>query len=526
MVIERALRVWGALGLVASLGIGCAATENPDQQDSPVNSGKGDAATAGDAYSPWTTPDATLNEAGVWVVPDGVNPGTPTGLTVPPEVCTVLQRNGCTSCHSTPQAGGAPFPLQTAAHFAVKGEGGATLAERAVVRMQLAERPMPPKSTNRNLAAAADVEVLKSWIAAGAMGVQGAPCAEPAPGSNNQDLGDAGIPGWAQRGWPEKCDHVITVAAHDNRNMESDKDPTGYLIPNKETSYECFWQKMPAGISANAQAVAMRAVIEAPEDKELVHHFVVSGVEPWNQTVAGARPDTGLLGDHKPCDNPNGSTMGIWAPGGQNPLTYPEDVGVKLPPQGSYIELQIHFNNPKLRAGVRSKAKYEICVSNTPKPNTAGVFWLGYENAGWETVTFGTNVTSPLDNKGGGVSMGSCEAKTKGRILAIMPHMHEQGIHGKFEVVRKSGTVQTVMDDAFDFTDQKSYFRENIQVEPGDKMRTTCKFKKSVRFGFGSQDEMCFFYTLAYPLEVFKAGATEKGFVGGDLACAGGLGWL
>jgi hypothetical protein len=43
-----------------------------------------------------------------------------------------------------------------------------------------------------------------------------------------------------------------------------------------------------------------------------------------------------------------------------------------------------------------------------------------------------------------------------------------------------------------------------------------------VSFGFASQWEMCFFYTLAYPIEVFMADplAGEKGIVGGDLACA------
>jgi len=46
----------------------------------------------------------------------------------------------------------------------------------------------------------------------------------------------------------------------------------------------------------------------------------------------------------------------------------------------------------------------------------------------------------------------------------------------------------------------------------------------AVSFGFASQWEMCFFYTLAYPIEVFKAGAFEKGIVGGDLACAGQAG--
>lgn len=521
--IARVVSIGNALGWVVSLGFGCAASENPDQATSAVNGG-GDAALYSD--SGWTGLSGG-GDAGYAPGSGGTGPDQPglTGLTVPPEVCTVLQKNACMSCHSTPQAGGAPMPLQTKDHFAGTAKDGSSLAQKVLARMQDATAPMPPKSTGKGLPAAADVEVLKSWMAGGMQGVQGAPCVESARPIT--DIGPDEIPDWSSRGWPEgECDYVITLGAHGDRTKAFKDDPTPYPIPAGPTHYECFWQQVPEW-DGPVQAIGMRARIETPEDKELVHHFVVSGVEPWNVSVAGARPDLGLPGDHKPCDNPNGQTMGIWAPGGLNPLSYPQDVGVKLPGPGSFIELQIHYNNPLLKAGRGSRAQYDICVTKKPRPQTAGVFWLGYENTGWETLAFGGNVTSPLDNKGNGVAMGSCAAKAKGRILSIMPHMHERGIHAKLEVVRKDGTVQTAMDDAFDFQDQRSYFRQNLWVEPGDTVRTTCKWKQpGVHFGFASADEMCFFYTLAYPLEVFKAGPTEKGFAGGDLACAGGLGWL
>lgn len=515
-----------ALGLTVSL-VGCAATESPDQQNSPVNNGFGD--------SGYLTP-----EAGTWVVPPGggdasyvgggdtgVGPeiiGGATGLALPPEVCTVLQKNACMACHSTPQASNAPMPLQMRDHFAINAKDGTSLAQRVLARITDTTAPMPPKSTNKTVSAA-DVATLRTWINGGMQGVQGAPCVEPARAIT--DIGSDETPSWAMRGWPtdpKECDYIMTLGAHGAAGTPVDKDQSGFVVPDIDTHYHCFYEKVPWG-NEPVQAIAMRARLETPEDKALVHHFVVGGVEPLNNTVAGARPSG--PGDHKPCQNPNGATMAIWAPGAINPLSYPEDVGVKLPSGDSYIELQIHYNNPKrlLPDSARtSKARYDICVTKKLRPQTAGVFWLGFENAFADTL-FSGHENRVLNEKPGLTAVGSCEAKTKGRILSIMPHMHEQGIQGKFEVIRKStGMPQSIVDDAFDFMDQKSYFRENLQVEQGDRVRTTCKYKASVHFGFGSADEMCFFYTLAYPIQLFQAGPLEKGVVGGDLACAGGFG--
>jgi hypothetical protein len=145
----------------------------------------------------------------------------------------------------------------------------------------------------------------------------------------------------------------------------------------------------------------------------------------------------------------------------------------------------------------------------------------GYENAFYDTLLGGKENTQRLDNQGNGRAQGSCEAKTQGRILSFMPHMHERGIHSEFEIVKKNGTVVPVISSPFSFSDERSYFSRELTLEPGDVARTRCTWDRSpVFFGFGTDAEMCFFYTLAYPLEVFKASPLEKGFVGGDLACA------
>lgn len=270
------------------------------------------------------------------------------------------------------------------------------------------------------------------------------------------------------------------------------------------------------------QALAVRARIESPDDKEFVHHLVVSGILPFQTSIAGAAPDG--PGDFKQCDNPSGATINVWAPGSFNPLSYPSDVGVLLPSgEDAYLEMQVHYNNPEMKPGHESRVQYDVCVTSEPRPQTAAVFWLGYENAFADTLINGMETSARLDNQNDGSAVGKCTAKTKGRILNIMPHMHEQGRHGQVEIVRKNGMTELVLDKPFDFRDQTSYFKDELWVEPGDVVRSTCIWEKPpIYFGFASNSEMCFFYTLAYPLEVFAPAPEEKGFIGssGEQACA------
>ncbi len=80
---------------------------------------------------------------------DGVDAGTSsTGASVtglPCEVATVLA-DKCTSCHSSPPAGGAPFPLVSYEDLTKESPSypGQTIAQRSVARMQDTASPMPP----------------------------------------------------------------------------------------------------------------------------------------------------------------------------------------------------------------------------------------------------------------------------------------------------------------------------------------------------------------------------------------------
>jgi len=440
------------------------------------------------------------------------------GGALPAEVCKVLQDNACLTCHQGHGHGGAPMGLTRLEDFRARALDGSQVAEKVLARMQDPARPMPPTGTGRPLPKAADVALLRTWIERGMAAGEGAAC-EPTSG-------EAEGPAWARTPWPaEQCEHVLTIGAHAESGKPFATDPDGFAIPKDETYYHCFYEKVPWG-SRPMQALAIRARVEGADDEELLHHMQLSSLGPNDSTsfLGAARPTRG--GEHKACANPNGSTIGTWAPGALNPVTVPSDTGVLMPSgDDAYIELQVHYHNGRGVTGRRSRAAFDICVTSKLRPNTAAVHTLGFENSAWVGLLapLGPDLTPPLDNKGSGVGTGVCTAKQRARILSIAPHMHELGRRAKVEIVRRDGRVEVIHDQPFRFDDQTSYLFDDLWIEPGERIRTTCTWdpRRKLVFGFASQDEMCFVSTLAYPAGALAGVGDEKGLAGGDLSCAG-----
>ncbi|MDB4973228.1 MAG: peptidylglycine alpha-amidating monooxygenase [Myxococcaceae bacterium] len=457
-------------------------------------------------------------DSGVAVVPDASAPSA-AKLALPANVCKVLQDNGCLTCHRDPPQSGSPMALLLPSDFDGKAVDGTPIKDKVLARIRDPQNPMPPAFTGRAAPSDADLASLTAWFSAGAKGVSGPACD---PDVTSEPVGPMPTPEWAKQPWPaDECEQVITLGAH-NGLAPLAQDPSGFPISTAHTDYHCFYEQV--SYSKPMQAIGLRARLESDDDKELVHHLVVSAQEAGDNSLAGAKPN--FSGDHKHCDNPTGSTLAVYAPGSQNPITTPRDVGILMPNSNSYFELQVHYNNPKAKPGKVSRIQYDICLTSKLRPQTAGTFWLGFENANVQTIS-GAEFIVPLDNKGNGKAVGQCAAKNKGRILSIMPHMHEQGKHATLAIKRAKGTTETLIDAPFRFQDQASFFWDDMWVDSGDTIISTCEWMKSpVNFGFASDLEMCFFYTLAYPLETFKANPLlgERGIVGGNLACAGAAG--
>ncbi|MGE5180924.1 MAG: hypothetical protein ACM31C_02630, partial [Acidobacteriota bacterium] len=98
---------------------------------------------------------------------DGNGAGNSTSIggggDLPCDVAQVLSDH-CTSCHSSPPTGGAPYPLVTYGDLTAP-VAGVTRAQRALIRMTSAAMPMPPLPA---AAVPADqVGVFQAWLASG-----------------------------------------------------------------------------------------------------------------------------------------------------------------------------------------------------------------------------------------------------------------------------------------------------------------------------------------------------------------------
>jgi hypothetical protein len=76
--------------------------------------------------------------------------------------------------------------------------------------------------------------------------------------------------------------------------------------------------------------------------------------------------------------------------------------------------------------------------------------------------------------------------------------MHLKGRHMKVVLTRKDGKTEIIHDKDFDFQYQRQYIEDWV-INPGDSVQTTCTFSDPSRFGKGTNDEMCYFFSTHWP---------------------------
>jgi hypothetical protein len=104
------------------------------------------------------------------------------------------------------------------------------------------------------------------------------------------------------------------------------------------------------------------------------------------------------------------------------------------------------------------------------------------------------------DTINGTTASGVCKPNSTSpiKIIGIQPHMHLKGTHLTAEITRADGAKELLHDAPFNFQDQHSY-NEHTTIMPGDSIKTTCTYDAPARFGEGTNDEMCYAFTLYYP---------------------------
>src|SRR5262249_22517450 len=142
----------------------------------------------------------------------------------------------CISCHKTPAAGGAPFPLTTHAELLAAHP---KLAAKKVYE-RVAFRVHPDKSMSEGLPfmpptkplADSDIALIDAWAAAGAPVGTNPTCPPPA----GSPTPDAGTPATAT--WPLKeCDAVYKITSHGSGGI----DTPNMAVAGRESHPQVGW---------------------------------------------------------------------------------------------------------------------------------------------------------------------------------------------------------------------------------------------------------------------------------------------
>ncbi len=451
------VRSWSVAAFVV-LAVGCAGASAPDEPEACVEPcGVEGPMTEGASDDDGGSTDGLDDDA-------GSEGGAAAAGGLPCDVVDVLARN-CGECHGTEPKFGAPMPLASYDDFQIPAVTDPARPVHAVVAERIAtdDRPMPPIEPMSD----ADREVLADWIDAGA---QLDPTADCGPADGPSDDTDE-LP----------CVPDVVMTAHGADPNEA------YAVPESgaDNLYMCFAFKSP--FAAGAQATAWAPVID---DERVVHHWILYRTK-LPQVSAGPFP----------CDVTLQVTTDFvagWAPGGGT-VVLPDDVGLDLGGPDDWYILQLHYNNTAGYADALDRSGVAFCTAEEERPNMAGIVSLG---------SLGIAIPpGAQDHDVVGVCSGLHTLFWPDmHIIGASPHMHELGTAMQSTVHRIDGTKQDLMaNPAFDFSNQGMHFPdEEIIVHPGDSIITTCTYDNPhawpVLFGEGTNDEMCFNFVLAYPV--------------------------
>lgn len=382
---------------------------------------------------------------------------------VPCNVAKIVDAK-CLTCHGEKLGAGVEFGLTSLASFqaAAVSDDKRKVHEVAYERVMSTTDRMPPPSVTIS---AADQKTLSDWLKGGAQGTtESCESSEPsvdggtAPGPTGGTKSGASIE-------PVEYNDPLLKCYQFKGYTRGDKTKP-YSVGTRPDFYVAF--NFTPEFKGKQYLKSYRALVD---NKEVIHHwlfFMQSGpaAEGVTENALGAHPDGQLLAG--------------WAPGGDD-MYFDPNIGMEISGDVSY-QLENHYNN-KTGSAKPDASGIEICVTPRKPEKLAAVSWLGTDAISGTSIT-GTcrpNNTQPV------------------HLVAGSPHMHVKGTHMKVVINRKDGTKETLHDEPFQFEYQRQYLLNDVVINPGDTISTTCTYSAPARFGKGTNDEMCYFFTTHWP---------------------------
>ncbi|HVW26202.1 MAG TPA: hypothetical protein VHC69_12585 [Polyangiaceae bacterium] len=519
---------WGASVVALLLAAGCSAGGNQQQDQPGLNLG----GAAG-------TPAVGTTPVGAGGVAVGVGAGGSTSVTQPPPTqtytgtCPASIFTQCKACHDGNGTAGTPMGLVYWEDFHAPSPTNPSQQIYQILSARLhstTPTPMPPQGQLD----AATLATIDAWTQAGAPdcagftnkpgatgtggasstgaggtsnpgggaapGVGGSTIAPPGGGGTSTGTGGTtgAPPGMAGSIDPSYlsadgsyfvkappgntpvgpdaagADYCFNVLAHGTQ-MPLTSDTSPFSVKASEF-YHDFQQKVP--YTKPFWAVSTKPIID---NNKVLHHWLLfqmgsPGTDGSNTDEIGLQLNNAMLTG--------------WAPGG-NPLDMPAGVGLEMPAVGGYLLIEFHYYNTtgttqQDRSGVR------ICGTYTQPTNPASLTWLGTESINIPANSMGT-------------ATGNCTTWKKSgdvHFLQTVPHMHKLGTHMKTVINRSGGGQDILVDQPFEFSDQRAYAID-IVAHAQDTFTTTCTWMNTtsaaVSFGTSTTAEMCYNFVVYYP---------------------------
>ena len=308
--------------------------------------------------------------------------------------------------------------------------------------------------------------------------------------SGSQAGGTTETPESTAYSWPSDCETHYTFRAH---NAAGAQDTSKKQVVAGAQYYASYYFRAPWS-TKEVQGLKFRSIID---NKKIVHHWILYGVDSSTEQDGAVQGGVGQA---------TGTMQGEfyiagWAPGAPD-VSLPDDVGLHLPTgANATFRLEVHYYNTAATAVTEEDASgVEFCTSSTKRPHEAAVHWLGT-----------TNVLVPAGMK---TDLNStCSPKiTNGpvHLLSLSAHMHKTGVHARAVLKHAKGDAPlTLIDDSFAFMEQNAFRQPrdgsaaDVLINAGDTIDVTCSYdndtSQAKRFGSYTEDEMCFFYALAWP---------------------------
>jgi hypothetical protein len=399
-------------------------------------------------------------------------------------IALAIALGACSDDTSSPPGSG----LTTGSHAANQADAGSTgspLADAAVTGLNPSAGD--GGGTSRPPTAAAD-----SGVATGTAG-GGSTQGPGSPGGGAQ--ADAGAA--AAYSWPSDCETHYTFLAHQNNGAN---DTAKRQVAAGAQYYGSYYFRAPWG-AQEVQGLKFRSIID---NTKIVHHWILYGVNS-----GATQPDGSVQG---------GAGQGIgtmqgefyiagWAPGALD-IALPDGVGLHMPTGNSAMfRLEVHYFNTAPGSTAQEDASgVEFCVTSHKRPNEAAIHWMGTTNVNVPTGKSTVTSTCVPQITNGPV-----------HLFSLSSHMHRTGVHSTAVVKRADGGPSvTLIDDPFSFMEQAGYKEPrdgsapDVLINAGDTIDVSCSYDNpdaAKRFGSNTEDEMCFFYAMAWPRGQLRNGA-------------------